>query len=624
MNYFAFTGLLNGLTSLSLGVYSLARGYRSQLNRSYSLFAFSVFWWSCGYFFWQLSATSEGALFWSRFFMSGAIFIPATYFNFSLRLTNKYHEKRWQSLLSYLICFVFLVLNFTPLIVAGVSKKLFFDFWPLPGLFYMPFLAMFFYYVIYSLFIMYSVFNQASGHLKTQIMYVFLGTMIGFVGGSTNYLLWYDIPIPPIANILVVAYPLFLAYAITKHEFMDIRVEISRSAAYGFVGLLIIASFIVLSLVPLPAALVVFANALLALIWAFAAHRLRDIIQTPLEEKWITGWYNSDRLINQIATKLIPVIEKKDVYRIVADELKSAIKIKNIEVITGRPQVDYHGLTQTKNGLVMPFSSSDGVEGALILGQKTSEDPYTERDMTIFKTIMIQCMAILDRIRPYEQIKKELDRSQRLASLGTITAGVAHEIRNPLGIIHSKTQRLLDKPRDLEYLRQFQNDVLENSRRITKIIRGMQSLSKVKEKKEVKVNLNDLIEATLALIPISRISLKKGLAPVSDIMADPDELKQVFINLISNAIEAMPESGELTISTSQEGTNVTVQFSDTGHGIAPENIHRIFDPFFSTHHEGAGLGLSIAHRIVVENNGSIDVKSKVGEGTTFILKFPAL
>src|SRR3989338_4527467 len=158
MNYFAFTGLLNGLTSLSLGVYSLARGYRSQLNRSYSLFAFSVFWWSCGYFFWQLSATSEGALFWSRFFMSGAIFIPATYFNFSLRLTNKYHEKRWQSLLSYLICFVFLVLNFTPLIVAGVSKKLFFDFWPLPGLFYMPFLAVFFFFVFFLLFFIYSVF----------------------------------------------------------------------------------------------------------------------------------------------------------------------------------------------------------------------------------------------------------------------------------------------------------------------------------------------------------------------------------------------------------------------------------------------------------------------------------
>ncbi|MFH1684225.1 MAG: histidine kinase N-terminal 7TM domain-containing protein, partial [Candidatus Margulisiibacteriota bacterium] len=231
MNYFAFSALVNGLTSVLLGIYVLKRGFKSPLNKSYSFFAFSVFFWSLGYFFWQLSSTAANALFWSRVLMAGAILTPVAYFNFSLWLTNKYNDKKWESNISFLVCAIFLGLSFTPMIVKEVSKKLFFTFWPNPGLMYLPFLLMFFFYAIYSLYIMYTVYRRASGHLKAQIMYVFIGTAIGFAGGSTNYFLWYDVPIPPFANILVLAYPILLAYAITKHRLMDISVVISRLVA---------------------------------------------------------------------------------------------------------------------------------------------------------------------------------------------------------------------------------------------------------------------------------------------------------------------------------------------------------------------------------------------------------
>ena len=115
----------------------------------------------------------------------------------------------------------------------------------------------------------------------------------------------------------------------------------------------------------------------------------------------------------------------------------------------------------------------------------------------------------------------------------------------------------------------------------------------------------------------------KELGAVPEIIIDPDELKQVFINLINNAINAMPDGGDLTIKTFKETADVCVQVSDTGVGIAQENIPRIFDPFFSTRHESAGLGLSIVHRIITKYGGTIDVKSKIKEGTMFTLKFPA-
>ncbi|MGB9612937.1 MAG: two-component system sensor histidine kinase NtrB, partial [Candidatus Margulisiibacteriota bacterium] len=371
-------------------------------------------------------------------------------------------------------------------------------------------------------------------------------------------------------------------------------------------------------------------NALLALFWVFAAHRMREFIQTPLEEKWITGWYNSDKLLHSVAQKLIPAVEKEEVFKIIAEELKSAIKIKDIEIIVGKLEEEYHDVIQTKKGLVIPLSSSDKIEGALILGPKISEDPYTEKDLTVFRTIMIQARAIFDRIRPYEKIKadlekteRELERSQRLAAIGTLMAGVTHEIRNPLTIIRSRMEGLFDQTRDENYLKMVQRVVIESVDRIDAIIRGMLGIARQKkERKELAIDLNQVIKEALGFFVISGIKVVKKFSPLFLIKGDPDELREVFVNLFQNAIQAMPNGGTLTIESYSDKENVCVEISDTGCGIPKENLERIFDPFFSTHHEGVGLGLSIVYRIVREHGGKIEVKSEVNKGTTFKVYFP--
>jgi len=487
---------------------------------------------------------------------------------------------------------------------------------------------------------------KTKGRIKSQGQYVLLGLALGiFFATITNLI------IPFIFNLFypskyghffTVFFVAFTAYAITKHELMDIRVVISRTMAYGasiFTILLLGAGAIYINTVffhnfPVLQFAIVAALALTAVA---IFEPIRKFIQTPLEEKWITGWYDPTKVMSRIAEKLVPVLEKDEAFRIVGEELKNAIKIKKVEILVGSECPKISEINRVGKSVEIPLKSSAGLEGVLRLGEKISEDPYDEKDLTLFRTIQAQILAILDRIRPYEQVKKDfeasqkklyeaermLERSQRLASLGTIAAGVAHEIRNPLTVIYSKTARLTDQLRDKEYLEAFKKDVLESAERINNIIKEMYNLSKVKEKKGVRVNLNEIISATLELILISRIQLKRELYPVSDIIADPEDLKQVFINLIDNAIKAMPEGGTLTLSTYQEENKVCAKVSDTGCGIPPENLPRIFDPFFSTRHEGVGLGLSIAHRIVIEHNGTIEVTSKVGEGTTFTLKFPA-
>jgi len=278
--------------------------------------------------------------------------------------------------------------------------------------------------------------------------------------------------------------------------------------------------------------------------------------------------------------------------------------------------------------LVVPCLLEDRLIAIFVLGRKLSEDPYTDEDIKLLKVLANQAAVALDHTRSYEKIKgdlevveRELGRAQRLASLGTLTAGVTHEIRNPLAVIRSETERLTVKPRDAEYLTQYSNLVIKHVDRIAGIISRMLEFSKEKPKTIDAVNLNEVIRSTLEMFAISRITLKQELTEVPPVKGDAEELQEVFINLIQNAIEAMPEGGTLTLRSYTEEGKVVAEVSDTGKGIPVEIRQRIFDPFFSTRHEGVGLGLSIVYRIIREHGAEIKIDSEEGKGTTFKIIF---
>jgi len=217
--------------------------------------------------------------------------------------------------------------------------------------------------------------------------------------------------------------------------------------------------------------------------------------------------------------------------------------------------------------------------------------------------------------------EKRPERLRRLASLGLLAAGVAHEIRNPLAVMRSETERLADAERDLAYLKKHRDLMLKHIDRLDDIVLKILGLAKEKERQRIEVDLNEVIESTLQFFIFDRVSLKKELKPTPKLMGDPGELQEVFINLIQNAFEAMPDGGELLLRTGTAGERITIEVKDTGCGMSAEVRSRIFTPFFSTREAGAGLGLSIVERIVREHGGSISVESEVDRGTTFKIVF---
>jgi signal transduction histidine kinase len=675
MNYFAFSALVNGLTSISLGTYALKKGFESPLNRSYAFFAFSVFFWSLGYFFWQLSSSAASALFWTRVLMAGAVLIPVAYFNFSLWLTNKYSEKSRESVLSYAVGVIFLVLDFTPLMVKGVSRKMIFSFWPEPGMIYPLFLLMFFFYVLYSLLIMFSVYRRSSGYLRAQIIYVFLGTAIGFAGGSTNFLLWYDIPVLPVANILVLAYPLLLAYAILKHHLMDISVVISRAVAeilailfHGTIYLILVWFYRTFASTSIDLPFLIW-TVLYGILVGQTHQGIRIFLQTTSDKLFLRGRYDYYRALADASSKVGEKLALPDILKVLYKTFSDVVEISNPRIFlpeyftesektsscylvydkNGLPQKEgariqmvsplvekllakrepLYEVGELKADLVVPCLLEDRLIAIFALGPKLSEDPYTDEDLRLLKVLANQVAVALDHTHSYEKIKSELEmvgrqleRSQRLASMGTLIAGVTHEIRNPLTVIHSETERLPNEARDLEYLKQHRALILKHIDRITGIVQRMLNLAREKPLQHVDVDLNDVIDSVLLLIPISRISLKKELGKIPNIKGDTGGLSEVFVNLIQNALEAMPDGGILTLRTYQEDHHVVAEVADTGRGIPEELREKIFDPFFSTRHEGVGLGLSIAYRIIREHGADMKVFSEAGKGTAFKITFP--
>jgi len=230
------------------------------------------------------------------------------------------------------------------------------------------------------------------------------------------------------------------------------------------------------------------------------------------------------------------------------------------------------------------------------------------------------------RTKELREAQEELVRTEKLAMVGRLAGGVAHELRNPLGAIKNAAfflRMALEKPDPeiMEMLELLEKESVTSER----IINSLLDFARPKQPVKQRININDVILEALSrnAIPNNVGVVKLLNKDLPEIQADPDQLAQVFRNIILNAIRAMSENGKLIIkSYAPQPKWIAVSFIDTGDGIPQENMGRIFEPLFTTKAKGIGLGLALAKTIVERHGGTIEVESEVGKGSTFIVKLP--
>ena len=240
-------------------------------------------------------------------------------------------------------------------------------------------------------------------------------------------------------------------------------------------------------------------------------------------------------------------------------------------------------------------------------------------------------LIIVDDITERIELETQLSQAEKMSSIGLLAAGVAHEVNTPLAVISSYTQMLAKQLQGDEKRSALLEKITHQTFRASEIVNSLLNFSRTSGTEFKDVDLNKIIHETLALLEhqmkTAHIHMQENLSPgLPFINGNAGKLQQVFLNLFLNAKDAMAQGGTLTVSTAN-GDGVKVMVSDTGTGIAQEHIQRIYDPFFTTKNgnigrRGTGLGLSVTYGIIQEHAGKIEVDSRVGEGTTFVVEFP--
>ena len=240
-------------------------------------------------------------------------------------------------------------------------------------------------------------------------------------------------------------------------------------------------------------------------------------------------------------------------------------------------------------------------------------------------------ILILDDVTARVRLEEQLQHAEKMASVGLLAAGVAHEVNTPLAGISSYTQLLRGQLEESDPRQQVLEKIEKQSFRAAKIINGLLNFSRSSGTEFERVDVNKAVQDVLSLVEHqldgSRIRVRRELAEsLPSVRGNENRIQQVFFNLILNARDAMPSGGWLTLATSCTEDTVIVEVKDTGHGIRREHIRRIYDPFFTTKGigQGTGLGLSVSYGIVQEHGGAIFVDSTPGQGTTFQVALPAL
>lgn len=726
MNLFFISSVIAFVAMVYLAILVALKGKSRGARISLSLFLLSLSFGIFGDFITFLSRTHDWLplLRWQQIAHLGMVFAPAFALSFVFALCRKKLPILVHALF-YGVSIALVVANVvTDLFISGVSIA--------PsgvaelsiGPAYHVFLGMIVVVLALSCMVLYRSFSTSEDpHLKTQIKYYLMGS--AFVVGSVAFyvpaMLGKDVP--RIDNLFLCIFAAFLAYAITKHELLDVDVVASRILSHLIVIFLVILSFALSfpAVEKMPQLTQLFVWVSISIFWGYTSKKLQLMIQTPLDRRLLKGSYDPQKVIRDMAAALVTIQDTQSTLQTISQKLIEDVEVsQNYVFIRQGAEPNFHFYTmqynqkplrqdaslatsaqtwfeanpvvilyrdlpqEIKSDLVklplrldktlwIPVHSMGRLQVVLIVGQKSSGEWFKFHDINFFSALMSQCTVIFDRIFQHEELEiknealtdlnqnlekrviEEVERAtkameiaeknQELASYATLTRGIAHEIRNPLNIMMNNMDALKFKlhsfdlpPDDKELCTGLVSNFVTGTRRLTDILDTMLTFGRDDGFDLKEISVNKIIEETVQLAGGQEVHLDTDLdESIPMIHSNATILHQIVINLVLNAMEAVKmakrERGTVTVGSSlvdfkpQEDSDQTVKgikitVKDNGIGMSDEKRKKIFDPFYTSKYEHAGLGLAFVWRFVDKHNGRIDVLSTEGEGTTFEVCIP--
>ncbi|MBI3324339.1 MAG: GHKL domain-containing protein [Candidatus Omnitrophica bacterium] len=526
------SGFVAFAITVSLGLFVYLQDPRRALNRFYAIFALSIGCWSIGSSLENVIVDERLALGVLRMCYLSASLLPTFFLHFTLTLTRRVSSHRHLLCGAYIASAAFALLTFTDLFVRRLRVI---NPWGFrisdPGPAYFVYVGFFGFCLAYGLWMMYRQGRRTEGgDERRRLQYILLSHVIAFLAGVEYFVRVFRIvDFPPVDDYILLVYFLVFAYAVVRHQLLDIRIVVRRSLVYSLLVACLTATYFAVVLI---------------------------------SERWLRGLIGYHSLVATVFVSFLITIF-------------------------------FNPLRHWLQSFV---------------------------DRALFKATPAELVA------QREQLLAEVRKTEQLKAVATLAAGLAHEVKNPLAAIKTFTDFLESRYDDPEFRAKFTKIVGGEVERMNHIVQQLLDFAKPVPPKLTPVSVGRLLDETLSFLSQElverRIEVDRVYRDAVPLAADPQQLKQVFLNLLLNSLEAMNGAGRLVLRTETQGTKTIVTITDNGCGIRHADHARLFQPFFTTKAKGTGLGLAVVRSIIEEHRGSITITSEPGQGTTVTLLLP--
>ena len=684
------------LVNLGLGllVY-LKAGAHERVRLIFSILAWAAAGWALSFFIIYSSLDSPSVLFWGRMGFATSGITPAAFLCFTLLFpTEEIRLSSRKLFILMLPSVIFVALSFTNQIVASLGSGIrMFSYGPSYRLFSIYLVG---YLILGFIFLIRSFKRSVGiERLQVKYCLVGMFLTAGF-GVGANLLLpmtgisrfnW-------LGPSLTVIYVGFATYSIVRHRLMDINIVLKKGTTYVLLMLLLYVPSLVLIIIgqkiffgKINYLFSVTTFFLLFLVTVFF-YEIKPQTEKAVEQLLFRDKYDYRETLGKFSKAMVMILDLKSLTKKIIETITETMGVekaslfffneerggyyllesKNIKVSSFPPILSkadplprylqkikeivireelvkgttipelkevVNTLSRIEAEVSIPLISKGQLLGMINLSHKFNKDIYSHEDIELLSTLANQTTIAIENARLYDDLKKSksyIRRADRLASLGTLTAGLAHEIRNPLVAIKTFTQLLPERINDDEFRNHFLSIASGEVDRISALVTELLEFARPSEPKFELEDINAVLDGMILLVSTEtkskRVEIVREYASnLSPITIDREQMKQVFLNMLLNAIEATPEDGKIYVKTRSytkpDGEPyIQVEFTDTGCGIRPEYLEEIFTPFFTTKEKGSGLGLSISNQIIQDHKGYIEVESQLYRGTSFFINLP--
>lgn len=639
------------LINIGIAVFVFKKNQRNILNKTFAGLGIMCGLWNLDLAGLYYTTSFEFANLWSLILRPAILVGLAVIFHFSLVLSKNFSKINKKILkFAYIIGTSLSILNWLGIGKKDVVLKQW-GYFPQIDTIYVIFILCFT-IVGYGLYLIFKRYKTTANPVeKNQLKYFFAALYINILMTATGFLTLLNLKIYPVGNFATLAYSGIIAYAIVKHQLMDIKIVIKKSVIYTalitFITATYVSSIFLIQLILGSLSITAFllSAILSSLIISITLEQVKNIFDRLTDKIFFKSKYNHQIVLNEITNSINSVTNIEDLQENVSRILKKHLHIHKVlfllkENLQGSKLISF---VEEKNELLIYDDTlSDEIKkemefyGAIIcaplllkktfvglfaVGNKMSQDMFSMDDLLLLEIVSREISIVFENIKLFSEIQ----RKERLVTIGTMSSAISHEIRNPLTSISTFVQILSKKYNDEDFMKEFNRIVPFEIERLKILSENLLMFSKVTSKFE-KININEIIEKTVNIVEgqfkKKRAKIIKELNGIPEIHCDSSQLLQVFINLSLNSLESLQNEGFLKISTKLYNDNLNIKFEDNGTGIDDKYIGKIFEPFFTTKEEGSGLGLAICKRIIEAHNGTIKVESELMKGSVFNIILP--